>query len=128
MAEFHRAIGKLAGFPLVTSVKRGDKTFYQLDHLVQLSLQAYLPTRELNQGRAAALKAISRLFPQSQDEQRSIVPTYIPHALAATHHSTDPVAEELGSCVAFYLLDTDSYDDAEIQFCGCAALREERTE
>jgi len=124
LAEFHCAIGKLSGFSLVTSVKRGDKTFYQLDRLVQLSLQAYLPTREPDQGRAAALKVISRLFPQSQDEQRSIDPTYIPHALAATKDSTDPVAEELGFRVAFYLLDTESYDDAEIQFRGCAALRE----
>ena len=124
--NFRSAIGKLLGFSLVTIVERQDKTFYQLDRLVQLSLQAYLQTKEPDQGRAAALKVISRLFPQSQDERGYIDPAYIPHALAVTKDSTDPIAEELGFRVAFYLLDTDSYDNAEIQFRGSTALREER--
>ena len=128
LAKFRCAIGKLLGLSLVTSVDFGDKTFYQLDHLVQLSLREYLPTRELNKGRAAALKVISRLFPQSQEKPRHIDPAYIPHALAATRDSTDPIAEELGFRVALYLLNTDSYGDAEIQFHGCTALREERKE
>ena len=121
-ANFRCAIGKLLGLSLVTVIECRDKTLYQLDRLVQLSLQAYLPPNELNHGRAAALKAISRLFPQSQDGQRHIDPAYIPHALAATKDSTDPVAEELGFRVALYLLDMGSYDNADIQFRGCTAL------
>ena len=103
--DFRDAIGKLLGCWLVTMVECGcgDKRFYNLDRLVQLSLQEYLPSDELNQGRKAALEAISRLFPQSQDEQQYICPTYIPHALAATKNSTDPIAEELGVRVALYL-------------------------
>jgi len=128
LANFCSAIGKLLGFSLVTSVVCGDKTFYQLDRLVQLSLREYLPTRELNKGRAAALKVISRLFPQSPNERPKIDPAYIPHALAATRDSTDPIAEELGFRVALYLLDIDSYGDAEIQFQGCTPLREKRKE
>ena len=127
-ADFRCAIGKLLGFSLVTIVKCGDKIFYHLDRLVQLSLQAYLPTEELNQGRAAALKVISQLFPQSQDERRCIGPAYIPHALAATKDSTDPVAEELGFRVALCHLDMDSYDSAELQFRRCTAFRAKRKE
>ena len=125
-ANFRCAIGTLLGFSLVRRVPRRGKTFYQLDRLVQLSLQVYLPPKELNQGRATALKVISRLFPQHRP--RDIDPAYIPHALAATKDSTDPIAEELGFCVALHLLDIRSYDDAEIQFRGCTALREERKE
>ena len=127
LANFRCAIEKLRGFSLIRKDEHGKK-FYQLDRLVQLSLLAYLPTKELNQGRAAALKAISRLFPQSHDERKSIDPAYILHALAATKDSTDPIAEELGFCLALYYLDMRSYDDAEIQFRGCTALREERKE
>ncbi|PUU73640.1 hypothetical protein B9Z19DRAFT_1134817 [Tuber borchii] len=123
-ANFRCAIGKPSGFSLVKRDKYGKK-FYQLDRLAQLSLQAYLPTKELNQGRTTALKVISRLFPQPQDGPRGIDPAYIPHALAATRDSTDPIAEELGFCVALHLLDIRSYDSAEIQFRGCTALREE---
>ena len=124
-ANFRCAIGKLWRFSLVRIVKCGcgDKTFYDLDRLVQLSLQAYLTTRELNKGRAAALKVISRLFPQSQHEQRYICPAYIPHALAVTENSTDPTAEELGIRVALYLQDMGSYDNAETQFHRCTTLR-----
>ena len=126
-ADFRCAIGRLLGFSLVTMVRCGckSKAFYDLDRLVQLSLQKYLPTSELNQGRAAALKVISRLFPQSREEGRYISPAYIPHALAATKNSTDPIAEELGVRVALYLLDMDSYDNAEIQFHRCTPLRVE---
>ena len=127
-ANFRYAIGKLLGFSLVTIVKCGDKTFYDLDRLVQLSLQAYLPTEELDQGRAAALEVISRFFPQSQDGRRYIDPAYIPHALAVTRDSTDPIAEELGFRVALYLLDMGSYDNADVQIRECAALRVERKE
>ena len=105
-----------------------DKTFYDLDHLVQLSLRKYLPTGELNKGRRAALEVISRLFPQSQDQLGYICPTYIPHALAATENSTDPSAEELSVRVALYLQDMGSYDSAEAQFHQCTALREGRKE
>jgi len=122
LANFRCAIGKLLGFSLVTNVVCGDRTFYQLDRLVQLSLREYLPTRELNKGRAAALKVVSQFFPQSPDKRRHIDPAYIPHALAATKDSTDPIAEELGFRVALYLLDTDSSGDAEIQFRGCTTL------
>ena len=121
--NFRCAIEKLLGFSLVRRrVERRGKTFYQLDRLVQLSLQAYLPTKELNKGRATALKVISRLFPQSHDGRRSIDPAFILHALAATKDSTDPTAEELGFCVALYYLDMGSYDSAELQFRGCTAL------
>ena len=127
-ANFRSAIGKLLGFSLVTMVRCGckDKKFYDLDRLVQLSLQEYLPTNELNQGRRAALEVISRLFPRSQDERRYISPAYIPHALAATKDSTDPIAEELGFRVALYLLDVGSYDNTESQFHRCTAFREGR--
>ena len=127
-ANFQCAIGKLLGFSLVTAVECEDKTFYNLDRLVQLSLQAYLPTEELDQGRAAALEVISRFFPQSHDGRRSIDHAYIPHALAATRDSTDPIAEELGFRVALYLLDMGSYDNADIQIRECAALRAEHKE
>ena len=124
-ADFRCAIGKLLGFSLVTMVRCGckDKTFYDLDHLVQLSLRKYLPTSELNKGRRAALEVISRLFPQSQDQLGYICPTYIPHALAATENSTDPSAEELSVRVALYLQDMGSYDNAETQFHRCTTLR-----
>ena len=82
----------------------------------------YLLPNELNHGRAAALKAISRLFPQSQDGRQYIDPACIPHALAATKYSADPVAEELGFRVALYLLDMGSYENADIQFRGCIAI------
>ena len=128
-ANFQCAIGKLLGFSLVTAVECGDKTFYNLDRLVQLSLQAYLATEEeLDQGRATALEVISRFFPQSQDGRRYIDHAYIPHALAVTRDSTDPIAEELGFRVALYLLDMRSYDNADIQIRECAALRAERKE
>ena len=125
-ADFRCAIGKLLGFSLVTMVRCGckDKTFYDLDHLVQLSLQKYLPTSELYKGRRAALEVISRLFPQSRDRLGYICPTYIPHALAATENSTDPSAEELGVRVALYLQDMGSYNNAETQFHQCTTLRE----
>ena len=129
-ADFRSAIGKLLGFSLVTMVRCGcrDKIFYDLDRLVQLSLQKYLPTSELNQGRRAALKVISRLFPRSQDEQQYICPAYIPHALTATENSADPTAEELGVRVALYLQDMSSYYHAETQFHRCTTPREERGE
>ena len=103
--DFRDAIGKLLGCWLVTMVECGcgDKRFYDLDRLVQLSLQEYLQTNELNQGRRAAQEVISRLFPQSQEEQQYICPAYIPHALAVTENLTDPTAEELGVRVALYL-------------------------
>jgi len=106
----------------------GTRHFYQLDHLIQLSSRAYLPTRELNQGRVARLKVISRLFPQSLDERPSIEPTYMDRALAATKDPTDPIAEELDSCVALCPLDLGFYSDAEIQYQRCTALRAERKE
>jgi len=126
-ANFRSAIGKLLGFSLVTMVRCGcmDRKFYDLDRLVQLSLLEYLPTRELNQGRRAALKVISLLFPRSQDERRYISPAYIPHALAAIKNSTDPTAEALGIRVALYLLDMGSYDNTENQFHQCTAFRGE---
>ena len=112
-ANFRCAIGKLSGFSLVTIVKCGGKIFYHLDRLVQLALQAYLPPRELNQGRAAAVKAISRLFPPILDKGRCFDHAFIPHALAVTKDSVDPIAEELGVHVALYLLNVGSYADAE---------------
>ena len=103
--DFPDAIGKLLGCWLVTMVECGCgvKRYYNLDRLVQLSLQEYLQTDELNQGRRAALEVISRLFPQSQDEQQYICPAYIPHALAATENLIDPTAEEIGVRVKLYL-------------------------
>ena len=68
---------------------------------------------------------ISRLFPQSQEKPRHIDPAYIPHALAATRDSTDPIAEELGFRVALYLLNMDSYGGVEVQFHD--ALHSERS-
>ena len=129
-ADFRCAIGKLLGFSLVTMVRCGckDKTFYDLDHLVQLSLQKYLTTSEMNQGRRAALNVISQLF--SQDEQQSICSAYIPHALAATENSTDPRAEEISFRVAQYLQDMSSYHNAETQFSSMCQVtpREESGE
>jgi len=127
-ADLRCAIGKLSGFSLVTIAKCGDKISYHLDRLVQLALHVYLPPRELNQGRAAAVKAISRLFPPTPDKGRCFDRAFIPHALAVTKNSTDPIAEELGVRVALYLLNMRSYPEAEIQFHQCIALHEERKE
>jgi hypothetical protein len=66
--EFRQAIGALLGFSLVMTVKREDKTFYELHRLVQLSLQVYLPREELNLWRATALGVVSRLFPQDDSK------------------------------------------------------------
>ena len=101
--NFRSAIGKLSGFSLVTIVERQDKTFYQLDRLVQLSLQRHLPTEELDQGRAAAVKVISRLFPESHDKGLVIGRSYIPHACAVIKNPADHVAKELSSRVEEYL-------------------------
>ena len=128
--DFPRAMGKLLGCSLVTMVKCGcgDKRFYDIDRLVRPSLLEYLPTKELDQGRRAALEVISWLFPQSQDEQQYICPAYIPHALAAIRNSTDATADELGVRVALYLQDIGSYYNAETQFHRCTAPRDEPRE
>ncbi|CUS09290.1 unnamed protein product, partial [Tuber aestivum] len=123
--EFRQAIGKLLGFSLVTAVNREEKTFYELHRLVQLSLQVYLPTEELDRSRAAALGVVSRLFPRHWQTRRDVGPAYIPHVLAVTKHSTDPIAEELCFQLGRYFVDMGFYNDAEGQLRRCIALREE---
>ncbi|CUS15457.1 unnamed protein product [Tuber aestivum] len=126
--EFRQAIGKLLGFSLVTTVKCGDKTFYELHRLVQLSLQVYLPTDELNRWRATALGVVSSLFPRHWNSWRDVSSAYIPHVLVVTKHSTDPIAEELCFRLGQYFQDMGFYNDAEIQLCRCITLREESRE
>ncbi|PWW77303.1 hypothetical protein C7212DRAFT_185931 [Tuber magnatum] len=126
--EFRQAIGKLLGFSLVTTVKCQEKTFYELHRLVQLSLQMYLPTEELVQGRATALGVVSRLFPRCEQQWRYVGPVYIPHAFAVTKDSTHPITEELGFHMGRYFLGIGSYNNAEIQFRRCITLREEGKE
>ncbi|PWW75743.1 TPR-like protein [Tuber magnatum] len=123
--EFHLAIGKLLGFSLVTVAEHQKKRFYELHRLVQLSLQMYLPTEELIQWGATALGAVSRLFTRCEEDWRYVGPVYIPHALAVTKDSADPIAEELGLHMGRYFLDVGSYSNAEIQFRRCIELREE---
>ncbi|PWW77919.1 TPR-like protein [Tuber magnatum] len=123
--EFRLAIGKLLGFSLVTVAEHQKKRFYELHRLVQLSLQMYLPTEELIQARATALGVVSRLFPRCEKDWRYDGPVYIPHALAVTKDSADPIAEELGFHMGRYFLDVGSYSNAEIQFRRCIALQEE---
>ncbi|CUS09279.1 unnamed protein product, partial [Tuber aestivum] len=103
--EFRQAIGKLLGFSLVTTVKTHNKTFYELHRLVQLSLQVYLPTEELNRWRATALGVVSRHFPCHWNTWRDVSSAYMPHALAVTKDSTDPIAEELCFRLGRYLMD-----------------------
>jgi len=125
--DFRCAIEKLLGFSLVTMVKCGcmDKEFYDLNRLVQLSLQHYLQkSNELDQGRRTALKVISRLFPQSQEEQQYICPAYIPHARAVIEDPTDPTTEELRIRVGLYLQDIGSYSHAEALLRRRTAPRE----
>ncbi|CUS06688.1 unnamed protein product, partial [Tuber aestivum] len=122
--EFRQAIGKLLGFSLVTAVKCEDKTFYELHRLVQLSLQVYLPTEELDRWRATALGVVSGLFPRDWITWRDVSSVYIPHALAVTKNSMDPIAEELCFRLGRYLMDKGFYNDAEVQLRRCIALRE----
>ncbi|CUS09208.1 unnamed protein product [Tuber aestivum] len=126
--QFRQAIGKLLGFSLVTTVKCKDKTFYELHRLVQLSLQIYLPTEELNRWRTTALGVVSRLFPRDEDKWRYSGSAYIAHVLAVTKGSTDPTAEELCYPLGQYYIDMGFYDDAEIQLRRCTAVREESGE
>ncbi|CUS07624.1 unnamed protein product [Tuber aestivum] len=126
--EFRQAIGKLLGFSLVTTVKCEDKTFYELHRLVQLSLQVYLPTEDFNRWTATALRVVSRLFPKDISERRYLGSAYIPHVLAVTKDSTDPIAEELCFRLGQYFLDMGFYNNAEIQFRRCIVLREESKE
>ncbi|PWW75748.1 TPR-like protein [Tuber magnatum] len=121
--EFRRVIGKLLGFSLLAIVKGEEKTFYELHRLVQLSLQVYLPTKELKQARVAALKMVSRLFPQEESEQRSVGPIYIQHALVVSKDSTGRIAEELCFRMGQYFQAKGSNENAEIQFRRCIALR-----
>ncbi|PWW75751.1 TPR-like protein [Tuber magnatum] len=121
--EFRHAIGKLLGFSLIAIVKCEETIFYELHRLVQLPLQVYLPSKELKQARAAALKVVSRLFPQDESKQRSVGPMYIQHALAVTKDSTGRITEELCFRMGQYFHDKGSYNNAEIQFRRCIALR-----
>ncbi|CUS13683.1 unnamed protein product, partial [Tuber aestivum] len=121
--EFRQAIGRLLAFSLVTVVKREERPFYELHRLVQLSLQVYYPTKQLKQARAAALRVVSRLFPQGESEQREIGHIYIPHALTVTQDSLDPIAGELCFHMGRYFREKGSYSDAEIQFRRCIALQ-----
>ncbi|PWW75749.1 TPR-like protein [Tuber magnatum] len=120
--EFRRAMGKLLGFSVIGIVKCGEERFYELDPLVQLSLQAYLPSKELRQARAAALKAVSRMFPQDESEQRSVGHIYIQHALVVTKNATGHTAEDLRFRIGQYFRAKGSYSDAEMQFRRCIAL------
>ncbi|CUS11368.1 unnamed protein product [Tuber aestivum] len=126
--HFRQAIGKLLGFSLVTAVERGDQTFYELHRLVQLSLQVYLSTEELNRWRVTALRVVSRLFPHRWTTWRNVSSAYIPHVLAVTKHSTDPIAEELSFRLGRYFLDMGSYNDAGTQLRRCIELRKESKE
>ncbi|CUS10721.1 unnamed protein product, partial [Tuber aestivum] len=121
--EFRQAVGRLLAFSLVAIVMREEKTFYELHRLVQLSLQVYYPTKQLKQARAAALRVVSRLFPQGESEQREIGHVYIPHALAVTQDSLGPIAEELCFHMGRYFREKGSYSDAEIQFRRCISLQ-----
>ncbi|CUS13676.1 unnamed protein product, partial [Tuber aestivum] len=112
--EFRRAIGKLLGFSLVTVVKCEEKPFYELHRLVHLSLQVYLSTEDLNRERAIAVSTVSRFLKRHENERQGVYPVYVPHAVAVTKDSTGPIAEELGFRVGQYLLDTGSYNGAEI--------------
>ncbi|CUS07625.1 unnamed protein product, partial [Tuber aestivum] len=126
--EFRRAIGKLLGFSLITATECKDKTFYELHRLVQLSLQVYLPTDALDQWRAKSLGVVARLFPEGADGRGYVGSAYIPHALAVTKDSRDPIAEELCFRLGQYFLEMSFYNDAEIQFRRCIALRDESKE
>ncbi|CUS13685.1 unnamed protein product, partial [Tuber aestivum] len=121
--EFRQAIGRLLAFSLVAIVTHEEKTFYELHRLVQLSLQVYLPTKKSTQARAAALKVVSQLFPRDESKRRYVGPIYIPHALAVTQDSRGPIAEDLCFHMGLYFLDKGSYNNAEIQFRRCIALR-----
>ncbi|CUS08782.1 unnamed protein product, partial [Tuber aestivum] len=79
--KFRQAIGKLLRFSLVTEVKLEGATFYELHRMVQLSIQAYLSVEQANQGRAAGLRAVSRLFPEYEYKRRNICAAYMSHAL-----------------------------------------------
>ncbi|CUS07630.1 unnamed protein product, partial [Tuber aestivum] len=125
--ECRQAIGKLLGFSLITTVGCKDKTFYELHRLVQLSLHVYLPPEELDRWKAKSLGVVARLFPRDRDEWIYVGSAYIPHVLAVTKDSTDPIAEELCFRLGQYFLDMGFYKDAETQFRRCIAVREERS-
>ncbi|CUS07629.1 unnamed protein product, partial [Tuber aestivum] len=121
--KFRRAIGNLLGFSLITAAECKDKTFYELHRLVQLSLQVYLPTEALDQWRAKSLGVVARLFPGGVDGRRYVGSAYIPHAVAVTKDSRDPIAEELCFRLGQCFLEMGFYNDAEIQFRPCIELR-----
>ncbi|CUS12352.1 unnamed protein product, partial [Tuber aestivum] len=105
--EFRQAIGKLLGFSLVTSVKTQDKTLYELHGLVQLSLQAYLPTEErvtilgfvnICQGKADVAEKILRDL--LEDIEGSLGPN-------------NPIVLEAFSYLALALRDRGMYGESE---------------
>ncbi|PWW80871.1 hypothetical protein C7212DRAFT_361357 [Tuber magnatum] len=122
--KFCQAMGKLLRFLLVTEVKYEGTTFYELHRLVQLSIRAYLSIEQANQGRAAALQAISRLFPVYEYKRRNICAAYMSHAHALTKDSTDTVAEDIVYRMGRHYMEMGSYNNAEIQVRQCIALRE----
>ncbi|CUS08949.1 unnamed protein product, partial [Tuber aestivum] len=126
--EFRRAVGKLLGFSLVTAIKHEDKTFYELHHLVQLSIQAYLSPEELHKCSDNALGIVSRMFPKYEHKLRDICKSYIPHALAVTKARTDIISEDLCFRMAEYFLHLGSYNNAEAQIGRCIRFREENKE
>ncbi|CUS08951.1 unnamed protein product, partial [Tuber aestivum] len=123
--EFRRAIGKLLGFSLVTAIRHENKTFYELHHLVQLSIQAYLSPEELHRWSDNALGIISRIFPKYEHEHRDICESFIPHALAVTEGRMDIISEDLCFRMAEYFLHLGFYNNAEAQIGRCIRFREE---
>ncbi|CUS10230.1 unnamed protein product, partial [Tuber aestivum] len=107
--EFRLAIGKLLGFSLVTAVERGDKIFYELHRLVQLSVQAYL-SEELDKWSTAALGVIYRVFPEYDHELRDLCEEYLPHALAVTKDHPDSLT--CAGKLAFVLQRQGKYDES----------------
>lgn len=122
--KFSEAIGKLLRLALVSEVKQEGTTFYELHRLVQLSIQAYLPIAHAQKGKAAALHAISRLFPEYEYKRRHIYAVYMSHALLLTKDSREPIAEELAYRMGRHFMEMGSYNDAEIQARRCIALRD----
>ncbi|CUS08033.1 unnamed protein product, partial [Tuber aestivum] len=114
--EFRRAVGKLLGFSLVTASKHEGKTFYELHHLVQLSIQAYLSPEELHKWSDDALRIVSRMFPKYEHELRDICKSYIPHALVdlgGLQGPHDSGALECLSYLASVMSDLGKYDESE---------------
>ncbi|PWW80875.1 TPR-like protein [Tuber magnatum] len=93
----------------ITEVKCEDTIFYELHRLIQLSIWAYLSMEQANQGRAAALQAISWLFPVYEYKRRNICAAYMSHEQVLTRDSSDTIAEDLVYRMGKHYLEMGSY-------------------